>query len=444
MRHPMREERATVSNPSPSADHPSPVGSLRTDSAVVAPSPIDHSLSRRTLLRIGAAGLLGATLGTPSRPIAAAPGEPRIRERRRLGRTGLEISDISYGSSRTSDPAVVRHALARGINYFDTAESYKGGASETAIGEALVGHRDEVLIASKTKVPADATPETLMAELEGSLRRLRTDHVDVYFNHAVNDLETLEHEAWRRFTETARQQGKIRFTGFSGHGGNLVRCIDRAVERALYDVLLVGYNWGQDPAFYQRFVRNFDFVAVQTGLTEALDRARKKDIGVIAMKTLRGARLNDMRPYEYGGATTAQAAFRWTLQGGHVDALIVSMTSPDQIDEYVAASGAAGPTAAELDWLDRYLASAPEGYCEHGCNLCLPSCPEDVAIPEVLRTRMYARDYEDLALARHDYARIGIESNAAACMGCSAPCTRSCPGGIEIGRLMRDTHRLLA
>jgi len=444
----MRRETRNVRRPDPSPAHrsagdSSPTGPTAADASSAAPS-----LSRRALLRIGAAGVLGATFGTPARPVAAAAGEPQIRARRRLGRTGLEISDISYGSSRTSDPGVVRHALARGINYFDTAESYQGGASETAIGEALAGHRNEVLIASKTKVPADARPETLMAELEGSLRRLRTDHVDVYFNHAVNDLETLEHEAWQQFTETARQQGKIRFTGFSGHGGNLVRCIDRAVERELYDVLLVGYNWGQDPAFYQRFVRNFDFVAVQTGLTEALDRARKKDIGVIAMKTLRGARLNDMRPYEYGGATTAQAAFRWTLQGGHVDALIVSMTSREQIDEYVAASGAAKPTAAELDWLDRYLASAPEGYCEHGCDLCLSSCPEDVAIPEVLRTRMYARDYEDLALARHDYARIGIGpgtgSNAAACLDCSAPCAGSCPGGIEIGRLTRDTHRLLA
>lgn len=172
------------------------------DVPIRAPSSCGPSLSRRSLLRIGATGLLGATFGTPARPIAAAIGEPRIRARRRLRRTGLEISDISYGSSRTRDPDVVRHALARGINYFDTAEGYQDGASETAIGEALAGHREQVLIASKTKVASNATPKTLMADLEGSLRRLRMDHVDVYFNHAVNDLETLEHEGWRRFTET--------------------------------------------------------------------------------------------------------------------------------------------------------------------------------------------------------------------------------------------------
>ena len=58
-------------------------------------------------------------------------------------------------------------------------------------------------------------------------------------------------------------------------------------------------------------------------------RAREKGVGVVAMKTLRGARLNDMRPYEGGGATFAQAAFRWVLSGPDVDALIVTMKSPD-------------------------------------------------------------------------------------------------------------------
>jgi predicted aldo/keto reductase-like oxidoreductase len=397
-------------------------------------------MSRRRFLRSATAGLLTAQWALPSRPVSAA-GAPGIRERRRLGRTELEISDISYGSSRTTDPEIVRYARACGINYFDTAEGYQGGACEESLGVALAGARDEVILASKTKCDAHTSRIELMRALEGSLRRLRTDRIDIYFNHAVNDLARLQNDEWFAFTEAAKKQGKIRFTGMSGHGGNLVECIDHAVRNDLVDVLLVGYNFGQDPAFYQRFLRSFDFVAPQVGLPEALDRARQKDIGVIAMKTLRGARLNDMRPFEYGGATTAQAAFRWTLQGGHVDALIVSMTSKDQVDEYVAASGAAAPTSAELDWLDRYLASAPEGYCEHGCSSCQSSCPEGVAIPEVLRTRMYARDYGDRRLAREDYAK--LEANAAPCVDCTAPCTGACPAGIDIGRLTRQTHREL-
>jgi len=406
-----------------------------------------RTLDRRTFIR-AATTTLATTVAAATTPLAApaqpsaASDDPQIRLRRRLGRTNLEISDISYGSSRTTDPDVVRHALARGINYFDTAEGYKSGASEESFGVALAGHREEVILTSKTKCDVDTRQADLMRALEGSLRRLRTDYVDIYFNHAVNDVARLKNDEWYAFAEKAKEQGKIRFAGFSGHGGNLVECIDYAVSNDLVDVLLVAYNFGQDPAFYRRLIRSFDFVAPQVGLTEALDRARKKDIGVVAMKTLRGARLNDMRPFEYGGATTAQAAFRWTLSGGHVDALIVSMTSKGEIDEYVAASGGVRPSTAELDWLDRYLASAPEGYCEHGCNVCESSCPAGVAISEVLRTRMYARDYGDLALARADYAK--LDSNAAPCMGCAAPCMGACPVGIEIGSVTRETHRELA
>ncbi len=405
------------------------------------PAEAGHArLDRRRFLAAGAAAAATIAAGPAARPASAA--EPSIRARRTLGRTGLEISDISFGSSRTTDPAVVTHAFERGIDYFDTADSYKGGDSEKAVGEALAGRRNEVIIASKTKCGTRTSEAELMRALEGSLKRLRTDHIDVYFNHAVNDLARLRNDAWYTFADKAKAQGKIRFTGVSGHGGNLVECIDEVVDKNLTDVLLVAYNWGQDPAFYQRLLRNFDFVAPQQGLPAALDRARAKGIGVVAMKTLRGARLNDMRPYEYGGATTAQAAFRWTLQGGHVDALVVSMTSPEQIDEYVAASGAEKPTAAELDWLDRYLAHAPEGYCEHGCSACESACPAEVPVSEVMRTRMYARDYADLTYAREDYARLAV--NAAACAGCAAPCAGSCPSAIDVPTLTLDTHRRLA
>jgi len=396
-------------------------------------------LTRRRFLEAGASSLAAAALTGPARPAVTA--EPAIRERRGLGRTGLEIADIGYGSSRTTDPAVVRHAFDRGVDYFDTAEGYNEGRSEESIAEGLAGHRDEVVITSKTHCGVGTRRAELFAALEGSLRRLRTDRIDIYLRHALNSIEALENPEWGEFAERAKEQGKIRFSGFSGHGGNLVECIDHAAEHDLVDVLLVAFNFGQDPAFYQRFVRNFDFVAVQTGLSAALDRARAKGVGVIAMKTLRGARLNDMRPYEYGGATFAQAAFRWTLQSGHVDSLIVSMKSKAQVDEYVAASGGAKPNAAEVDWLDRYLASATEGYCEHGCAICEASCPEVVPISEVLRARMYARDYGELTLAHESYA--GLTTDATACTRCPAPCLGSCPSGIAVGHLTRETHRLL-
>src|SRR2546422_7791960 len=171
------------------------------------------------------------------------------------------------------------------------------------------------------------------------LRRLRTDYVDVYFNHAVNDLERLKNPEWHEFTTRAKQAGKIRFVGMSGHAGRLIECLDYALDTNGVDVILVAYNFGQDPSFHQKFTGSFDFIARQPELPRVLQKAKAKGVGVITMKTLMGARLNDMRPFERGGATFAQAAFRWVLSSPNVDALIISMTSRGVIDEYLVASG---------------------------------------------------------------------------------------------------------
>ena len=125
----------------------------------------DSGLGRRDFLVRGAsavgAGLLGAT-GVGA--LAALP-EPRVRRYAPLGRTGMKIADISFGSSRTRDADVVRHAFARGVNYFDSAEGYQDGDSEKAIGEALHDVRDRIYLTSKTKAGPDATRAEMMRAL---------------------------------------------------------------------------------------------------------------------------------------------------------------------------------------------------------------------------------------------------------------------------------------
>ncbi len=386
----------------------------------------------------------GVGLGLAPAAVSGDDRPPRVRRRAILGRTGLEVPDIGFGASRLAgDPGLVRHALDRGVTYFDSAESYQGGSSETTLGEALRGRRDEVILTSKTKGGGRSTRAQLMAAREGSLRRLRTDRIDIYFNHAVNDPERLRNPEWSEFVERAKAQGKIRFTGMSGHGGRLVECLEQALDQDLFDVFLVAHNFGQDPAFYESLTRGFDFVATQPDLPRVLARAKRQKVGVVAMKTLRGGRLNDLRPYETGGSTFAQAAFRWTLSNPSVDSLVVSMKSREMIDEYLGASGWERPRAGDRRLLARYEAEQGRIQCRYGCNACASACPREVEIPEVLRTRMYAEDYEDLALAREDYARLG--EAAAPCASCSHQrCLDACPSGIPIAELTRRTHRRLA
>ena len=227
------------------------------------------SVERRTFLQQAALG--GVALGAAGLPAAApetlhAATASAVKRHKRLGTTDIRMSDISFGGSRLrGDVNLVHYALDKGINYFDTAESYTGGDSETIIGQALAGKRDQVYLASKGGFGPRVRQDHMMRTLEGSLRRLRTDYVDVYFTHAVNDVARLRNPEFYAFTERAKEQGKIRYTGLSGHGGRLIECLDVAIDSGKFDVMLVAYNFGQDPSFVQKLTRRFDFIAVEPG-----------------------------------------------------------------------------------------------------------------------------------------------------------------------------------
>ncbi|MBM4385459.1 MAG: aldo/keto reductase [Deltaproteobacteria bacterium] len=398
---------------------------------------------REFLFRSAALGAvpLVATLGVDAAGAAQPPLAPQVRRKVPLGRTGLLIPDIGFGASRLSgDVALVQHALARGITYYDTAESYAGSESESTLGRALAGRRDEVVLATKTHGGAHTSRAELMASLDASLARLRTDRVEVFFNHAVNGTDRLRNEEWFEFASRAKQAGKIRFTGISGHGGNLVECLDLAVAEKLVDVLLVAFNFGQDPAFYERFTGSFDFIATQPELPRVLKKAKASGIGVVAMKTLRGARLNDMRPYERGGATFAQAAFRWVLASGLADALVVTMSSTAQLDEFLGASGFTALHAEDAALLRRYAKRSETTQCRYGCSDCASACPLGVSIPDALRLRMYAEDYGAPELASEARAEAG---NLGACLGCDGtPCASACPHGVAIDVLVQRAARI--
>lgn len=397
-------------------------------------------LSRRSFLRAGAATGIGAGL-LPLLPAVAGTTEPRIRRTVQLGRTGLRASDIGFGSDSLKDQVdLVRHALDRGITYFDTAERYHEGLAEKTLGRALEGVRDHVVLVSKLRTEPDEDWSSMMGRLEAILGRLRTDRLDVCFNHAVNDLARLKNPGWGEFLERATQAGKIRWRGMSGHGSRLVECLDYAIDNDLVDVILVAFNFGQDPNFRPGFMEKLRWLSVQPDLPRVLRKARQKDVGIVAMKTLRGGKRNDMRPYEKDGATFAQAAFRWVFSTGLVDSLIVTMHDRDQLDEYLGASGWLAPKVADISLLSTYEELHGDTQCRYGCSACAESCPAAVPISDVLRARMYAVDYENPTQGRNAYADLGRAAQA--CVSC-AERSCHCPYGVRISELTDQAHRLL-
>ena len=404
------------------------------------------NMKRRSLLRLGALSGLASGLSLGSASASTSETGPAVRNYVRLGRTEMQVSDVSFGSFplQPGDEKVVHHAIDRGINYFDTAESYNNGLSEEVLGKALVGGlREEVFVATKIFAGGSTSASSMMARLDDCLKRLQTDYVDVFFNHAVNDVARLENEEWHRFAETAKSQGKVKYFGMSGHAGRLKECVEYAVDKDMFDVLLLATNFGDDPAFYERFTRSFDMVANQQGLQLLMAKAKQKDIGIVAMKVLRGAKLNDMRPYESQGLTYSQAACRWILNNPSVDNLIITMRNRDEVEEYLGASGSGAVTSADMDLLQRYAGMTDASYCRNVCNDCEGSCPYQVPMPDILRMRMYATDYGDYAVARNEYAK--LETNAEACLSCDgAPCRDACTFDIPLADLCGPTHQLLS
>ena len=167
------------------------------------------------------------------------------------------------------------------------------------------------------------------------------------------------------------------------------------------------------------------------------------NIGVIGMKMLRGAKMNDMRLLEKDGHTYSQAAFKWALASGCVDATVISMTSVETIDEYLGDSGQRQVTAYDFDLLEQYVRLTDLTYCRHACNDCQGACPYGVPIADMLRTRMYATDYGDLTFARSEYAQLGDPVNA--CLSCDGkPGQVACTHGIQIVRWCGPTHVMLS
>ena len=158
-------------------------------------------------------------------------------EYRRLGRTGLQVSRVCLGTvyfgsgvPEAEATRIVDRAIDLGINFVDTAEIYQRpafGAAEEALGRALRGRRDEVVLATKarydpgafrTGTPADRslTRRDVMRGIEISLRRLQTDHVDLYYPHHVDPVTPIE-ETLRAFDDLVHQ-GKVRYIGLSNFG----------------------------------------------------------------------------------------------------------------------------------------------------------------------------------------------------------------------------------
>ncbi len=150
-------------------------------------------------------------------------------EYRRMGQSGLKVSEIclgtmtfGHGTDEAESRRMVDMAFDVGVNFFDTANTYANGESEVLLGKALQGRRDRAVVATKFFNPTGSGPNDsgmsrlhIMQAIEGSLRRLQTDHVDIYYIHHVDEETPLE-EMLRALDDLVHQ-GKVRYIACSNY-----------------------------------------------------------------------------------------------------------------------------------------------------------------------------------------------------------------------------------
>ena len=377
-------------------------------------TPVD----RRTFLELGgAASALAVTGCGRNGPPPAATAGAKMRYRA-LGRTGLKVSEVSFGAHGARNPELMVAAVDAGMNMVMTAGGYLDGREEEAVGEALraIGsRRDAFVVVTGDIFGAGATKQRALGAVDASLRRLGTDRIEVFCVYEVQTPRDVRHEDVLEGLEEARRAGKVLHVGLSGHHGGLQACLDAAIDDGRYEAFFIRHD----------FVSYPDQAAI-------LRRAAEKGIGVVVFKTNAGARQHEVKDLEEGGLSFPQATVKWALTNPDVASVLVSITNFGQIRTFTDAAGSP-LTAGEARMLRRYAEEMWNRYCRF-CGTCEANCPRGVAVADVNRFAMYFACYGREKDAMELYHRLPRERTAAACQSCVGPCDGACP----FGRRVRD------
>jgi len=410
-----------------------------------------NKLSRRSFVISGGAtlagGLAAAAAGSPSSLSGQpAPQDPRIQSYKTLGRTGWRVSDIGFGTGPLREPTLVRAAFDKGINYFDTAESYGNGAAERTIGEALphIG-RENVFIATKAVFRGGETESEVLDRIRQSLERLKTDYIDAYSMHHTPTIEFLDHPGYHAAIERLKAEGRVRFSGVSYHGpsrsgqGNMAEVLSAAADDGRFDMMLLVYN----------------FMNSEQG-NQVLTACKANDVGTTIMKSAPGvlhfdsfdpdSMTDEQKSFaeRYGLRTADQlrlGSIQWVLQNPDAHAVCVSLNDFDNIDRVVGISGTR-LSQADAGLLDGLARAVNSRYCRHGCVECAGECPREVPVSRIMR---YAFYFEGQGREKHAMSRYAqlAGSNGSACVDCSAPCETACPHGFQVRTQMSKAHQQL-
>ena len=393
-----------------------------------------NGYDRRHFLKSSLLGTSGALLATSAFGQTPTPGtqNPVSQKKfitRKLGKTGIELPIVGFGVMRADNPALVKAALEAGIVLFDTAHGYQRGHNEEMIGEVLKDHqRDSFVLATKVQpedrddkagtLKSGSTVKAFLDRFDTSLKRLKLDYVDILYVHGISTREAALFPAMLEAVQEAKKSGKAKHVGMSTHM-NEPEVIQAAIDSGIYEVVLASVNFKQD-----HYVR----------VKEAIAKAAKAGIGIVAMKTMAGGFYDKERTKPIN----CKAALKFVLQDENVTTAIPGNTNFDHLALNVSVN-------TDLTMTDDEKASLALGksesglYCQ-GCEHCVPNCPRGLPIPDIMRAYMYTYGYKQPEMAQSLLRSLEVQENP--CSDCGH-CTAVCTKGFNVAEKIADVSRLV-
>ena len=408
-----------------------------------------NKINRRNFLKtVGAAGLGSVFVSTQ---VKAGPNEPNTVQkteepkfpelpRRKLGKTGIELPVLANGLmfDVTENQLILRANLQHNVTYWDTAHNYAGGNSEIAIGTFL-GKNPEVRkkLFIVTKASGAYTAADVEERLQASLKRMNTDHIDLYYGvHGCDNPDSQLTEQLQKWSENAKKRKLIHFFGFSTHK-NMERCLMAASKLNWIDAIMTSYN----------------VVLMQNPqMQEAVQACNEAGVGLIAMKVLLGAQKKQAEAEDKmvthfldKGYTREQALIKAVLEDKRITAACIRMENVTLLRSNIAAVlDKTNLTQADADILRKYAAATCGGYCAGCADICDAALPGSPYTSDIMRYLMYYNSYGEQEEARKLFAQIPSNVRNKLLSTDYSPAEARCPQHLPIGKLIAEAVSKLA
>lgn len=358
---------------------------------------------------------------------------------RPFGKTGQDVAILSLGGifDVVNNQLMLRKALDLGITYWDTANGYSGGRSEEGIGlylEKFPKVRKDLFIVTKS---GKRDPKGLTEHLELSLRRMKTDYVDLFFVHAISGIGEVKSPEIKEWADRMKKEKKIRFFGFSTHK-NMEECLAGAPALGYIDGIMMTYNY--------RLMHT-------DAMKSAVDACAKARIGLTAMKTQGGGPVSADSEEELRlagrflqqGMTQFQAKLKAVWENEQIAAICSQMPNLTLLTANTQAA-LDGQKLTAGDWraLRHHADATASAYCA-GCAMnCESAAGCGAGIADAMRVMMYHTSYGDTHQARMAFMELPESVRHSLVSMNLSEAARVCPRGLDVAGVVRGAFETLA